>query len=90
MTFTVVVELHALVTVDAVDENSARTAAWENLENKLPLAAKALGAELELDDVACSEPTRDGDDAQAFYRPQRFRRQARDKTARHGSQPERA
>jgi hypothetical protein len=56
MKFTVVVELHAVVTLDAVDENSARIAAWKNLENKLPLAAKALGAKLKLDDVACSEP----------------------------------
>jgi hypothetical protein len=56
MKFTVVVELHAVVTLDAVDENSARIAVWKNLENKLSLAAKALGAELKLDDVACSEP----------------------------------
>ena len=56
MTFTVVVELHAVVTLDAVDENSARIAAWKNLEDKLRLAAKVLGAELKLDDVACSEP----------------------------------
>jgi hypothetical protein len=54
--FEIVVELHAVVTLDAVDENSARIAAWKNLEDKLPLAAKALGAELKLDDVACSEP----------------------------------
>jgi hypothetical protein len=54
--FEIVVELHAVVTVDAVDENSARIAAWKNLENKLPLAAKALGAELKLDDVVASEP----------------------------------
>ncbi len=56
MTFTVVVELHAVVTVDAVDENSARILAYTNLESRLKLAAEALGAELELDDVACSEP----------------------------------
>jgi hypothetical protein len=57
MKFEIVVELHAVMTLDAVDENSARIAAWKNLEDKLSLAAKALGAELKLDDVACSEPT---------------------------------
>jgi hypothetical protein len=80
MIFTVVVELHAVVTVAAVDENSARIAAWKNLEDKLPLAAKALGAELKLDDVACSEPVpeasrNEADDAEPFYRPPRFKKQ---------------
>ena len=80
VTFTVVVELHAVVTVDAVDDNSARAAAWRNLENKLPFAAKALGAELELDEIVASEPIHGepnkADDAEPFYRPQRFRKQA--------------
>jgi hypothetical protein len=52
----VVVAITAVMVVDAQDENQARIAAWKNLENKLHLAAKALGAELKLDDVVCSEP----------------------------------
>jgi len=55
--FEVEVELLAVVAVDAPDENSARTAAWRNLESRLKLAAAVLGAdELKLCDVVGSEP----------------------------------
>jgi hypothetical protein len=46
-----------VMVVDSQDENSARIAAWKNLENKLPLAAAALGVdELKLAEIVGSEP----------------------------------
>jgi hypothetical protein len=54
--FEIVTAVIATSVVDAQDENQARTAAWKNLESKLPIAAEALGAQLELDDVIASEP----------------------------------
>lgn len=56
MRFEIVTAVIATSVVDAQDENSARTAAWKNLESKLPIAASALGAELELDEIVASEP----------------------------------
>lgn len=82
MKFEIEVELLAVTVVDSQDENSARTAAWKNLEDKLPLAAAALGVdEVKLVDVAGSEPVQEAsrneaDDAEPFYRPPRFKRQA--------------
>jgi hypothetical protein len=80
--FEIEVELLAVMVVDSQDENSARTAARKTLENELPLAAAALGVdEVKLVDVARSEPVpeasrNEADDAEPFYRPPRFKRQA--------------
>lgn len=79
MRFEIVTAVIATSVVDAQDENSARTAAWRNLESKLPIGAAALGAELELDEIVASEPMPEAsqnkaDDAEPFYRPQRFRK----------------
>ena len=80
--FEIEVELLAVVVVEAADENSARIVAYTNLESRLKLAAEALGVdELELHDVVGSEPVpeasrNEADDAEPFYRPPRFKRQA--------------
>lgn len=72
--FEIEVELLAVVVVDAPDENAARTTAYKNLEGKLKVAAKALGAdEVKVLDVVGSEPLNTDDDA--FYRPPRFQKE---------------
>jgi hypothetical protein len=54
--FEIELELLAVATVNAGDENTARTLAYTSLESRLKLAAKALGVdELELHDVVGSE-----------------------------------
>jgi hypothetical protein len=79
--FEIVTAVIATSVVDAQDENQARTSAWKNLDSKLPIAAAALGAKLELDEIVASEPVpeasrNEAEDAEPFYRSPRFKRQA--------------